>query len=94
MDNFGPSKTVAVLFFHRRISLERVTKVMIEGVEIPFLPGAKYLAVYLDHRLNFKEHVEQNCKKAMDLFISDSKKSLNNVLEILGSIKSHIPPLE
>ena len=63
----GPAKSVAVVFTHKRIRIDKLQRLWMSGAEIPFEKTVKYLGVILDSKLTFREHVLQMCKKATRL---------------------------
>ena len=67
---FSNIKTVVVLFSHKRANTERARKLVMGGEQIPFSHSAKYLGILFDSRLNFREQVEQKCKKAIRLLMA------------------------
>ena len=58
----GAHKTEAVLLSGRKI-VEKMT-VLVGGTKIESLRAIKYLAVFIDDRLNFKEHMKYFGEKA------------------------------
>ena len=50
------------MFFGDTIS--EITKIDLQGTDIPFVNSIKTLGVHIDKNLNFKVHVSQICAKA------------------------------
>jgi ribonuclease HI len=63
----NPSKTEMVLFTHRR-KIEGLLPVTFYGKELKLSTKVKYLGVWLDSKLNWKDHVDHKCQKALAAF--------------------------
>lgn len=65
---FSPAKTVAMIF-HRENKFKEPRKVKMGGVELDYSLSARYLGIYLDSKLLFKEHLTLKIKKAKQQLI-------------------------
>ncbi len=64
---FNANKTEAV-FFTRKTKVPEYKKLHVDGVNINYSEGCKYLGVYLDKRLRWNQHIQQKivkCKKLL-----------------------------
>ena len=64
---FGPLKSVPVVFTLGRKGHEDFPQLRLSDVHLAYQTSARYLGVIFDRRLNFKEHLEQKCAKAVHL---------------------------
>lgn len=59
----NPNKTELVLFT-RKNKIPAFDPISLDGTEIAFSDGAKYLGVFLDRKLNFRRNIEERVRKA------------------------------
>ena len=82
---FAPDKTIAVLFTHKHYDINKLPPLMLGNQEIKYSTTAKYLGVTLDHRLTWRQHVENKIVKA--------KRLLLKVRNCMGRYWGHRPAL-
>ena len=65
---FSSSKTVALIF--SRVKYKTPPQLILNGIPLPYSPLAKYLGVYLDTKLTWRDHVDIKIKKAKKTLMS------------------------
>ena len=68
--NFSPTKTVAVVFGARKT--KSFPTLRLNGQTLRYSTSVKYLGVLIDNRLQFRQHIQDRCKKACLLYTSPS----------------------
>ncbi|XP_050528221.1 uncharacterized protein LOC126898324 [Daktulosphaira vitifoliae] len=61
----NPNKAEVVMFTRRRIELDSLDTLTLNGQEISLKSEVKYISIILDSKLKLKSHVESRIKKAM-----------------------------
>lgn len=88
------SKTQAIVFpFNQQRKRQPSTNLSLDGADIKFTSSIRYLGICLDGKLNFAEHVQSTCVKALNcirslfpLLARRSKLSVGNKLRIFSAI--------
>ena len=64
--SFSPDKTVVVVLTHKQAGNTDFPELGLggSGAALEYSSSVKYLGIILDHKLTFKEHVREKCKKS------------------------------
>ncbi len=82
---FSPKKTVIILFTRRKTNIDPEGKIRMYDQEVEYSESARYLGVYMDSELRWREHFKRRIDSAKALLFK-----ARNALGITWGLKPHL----